>query len=678
MTKFKSYLILNLLIALLIFSIVGAIQANAFTDNAESGTGSWDGVEGSVSNAACPSPNPSLGNCFQMDTTASFLHKNITGQKYWSAVVRNTDATNPLRYYLKTDISRSNWIAMYLVGSSFGLSGLGSGLGIVDPAYLSVFQGWWYKIEAEEVGTQLTVRIYNATNSTLLFSSTVTTKTVAESTQIQLGVITSFAGKDFDNIYATVSAPAAAGATTITWDSDDYVKDDIGSYTWSISDATWAETYLWIKYDFWLDIYKNGFFNKEIQITSQSGTGYYTFADIGTYELRLKQEHILIPGSTLIGNDSIVIRNRGTPFIHVNESIPIKSPYRIDFMTGYNSNSIFLEEYRWANNDWLFTRMWRPVDVGVSSIKNIVVPGIGIEGEYIIKLVDSSKGQTLTQQKFKAYTPPPNSTSTENIATSSLVLNKGTYALGDAMLGQFAIDDYNWTRYSIYGRIYNNDRNMTTLRTDTNPYYSNKDQFAVQSGWFDLVVDSRTFFPSSNTFQIRGYNDTVDILIINASFIVSATTAEGFGLEVNKLLYSYGERGYVNVTTPGERVYLTIRKDGCNADDSFTQACYIEYYLPLNRSDVISFQAQPSGSYTAYLYTRDNSTGKDIRNIKLMRFFSVASRETTPTPTTTETGAEKVIAIAGLLDSNLFWALLFTVGMMAAVAYATVANKPKD
>ena len=681
MRKFTSFIVLNVLIASMIFISVAAISASAgLSYYCEGASADWTikvsgwtyvpGIDGNV--------------CKQTAASAR-LSANYTGIStgYWSFdfKVPAGGSDGQLRFASDTG---SNYIGLSFAPNN-GITPIssGTGAGFTFTATSVFTTGAWYHVAMTKTGNNLAIVVTNKTLGTS-YGNTLATWVETGFNGIEIaggnGLV------EFDNIYVDISGAAAAGQNTITWNSQDYVKSDIGSYTWAISGTDWADKYLGIiPYSFYADIYKYGDsgaqFIKEDSLSTQSGTLTYQFSEIGTYQIKLiKYLSYIGITSTVIANNTILVKSAGTPEIYVNSTVPVgsKLPFNIKFIWGttpanfqYSGISAFK-----LGTDGLYyqTNFKLLPQFGLSSVSAstlyIVNMSVFNEGVYEIRLEDFDKGviaKTTTKAKIIKYP------GTTNITTSWLnIYNYGNpFVFNQGMRVLYGIDGTNYTSQSLGYQFF-----LRTFNYDRNSYVGEKALYEQMGDNVYILTpisipESKRFgneldvMEGNNSLRLVARNTSTEIIIDYQNFTINSKDTEGYGITLFKTQFCKGESIGITVYSPDASL-LTLYK----TRTGYTNLRDIvkTYRINVTTGMNIMTNLKTSGEYTFVLTKYDNTT--------IDRDFSVNECATaTPTVTETTTGIQQATALANLLDSNIFWALIMTVGLMIATAVAVRGKK---
>lgn len=210
MSKFKKFLcwlLLNFLLALLMLILVGAMQADAFSDNFENGLGNWDILV----------PGWSIGgetfglSAIQDLAGSRMIYNDTTGFNYWEFYVVDTAQSTSrfINFSFKADNTGNNYIGIGLSNGVFSAGSLGTGAGFTFAPFSYVGGMYWHKVTISKVGNNFEINFYNATNGTLI-GNRVASSVDTGFDGILLYSTGAFAIGRFDNIVALGSTPVGS------------------------------------------------------------------------------------------------------------------------------------------------------------------------------------------------------------------------------------------------------------------------------------------------------------------------------------------------------------------------------------------------------------------------------------------------------------------------------------
>lgn len=467
----------------------------------------------------------------------------------------------------------------------------------------------------------------------------------------------------------TVTKPST-GANVVLDKSEYFVGDNI-NITWYYSDGDWND-FLSSKR---LKIEENGntFANGLIDLSSQTGFYIFTSSQVGSFKA-IAQKCTLIIICSDIGYDTAMINPPGNSWIALtNSTVIAKVPFNVTYHIGYSTSSYpaGIIEIRGIDKntgnrvDTVLPSVFPDGEIQMGLIHKFTA------GEYKIELYDAAKN-TVMDKKDLVVVNAPTLIPTLNITISNISMDKYYYFVNDFATITYAVDDVNYTNYSIRADVVNANSTATTK--------SFIGQLSEQIGQFDTLINNfqgqqtlkcdqglYCYFDSGiNFLRMIAYNSTNSQVISNYTFFVSSTTTDGYGLKVSKNNVTVGETFTVTTIVPtGQTAMLRIEDPGYS-----TNKISVFNQTVSEGTNTFPVRITRVGSGGIGYYDVDLYSGSIIKVRASITVYSQAQATTT-----TSTGFQKANDIANLIDSNLFWALMFTVGLMIAVA---VASRRRD
>lgn len=612
------------------------------------------------------------------------MYANLTGtQTNWSAVFKTNPTSSYYGYFYFRFSSKANTCYLRWQGSTatFSSGGIGSCSALANINYNTASPNYWYRVYITDLDTTLKFQFLNATTGIELKNYTIS-DVAATGNNVALQPPDNADDFLYDDIVVYSISPNTPNS--ITWGSDNYVKDDVGSFSWVIKDSDWTDTYIYVPYSFRAEIYKNAdaSYIGSWDIGSQTGTGYFTFPDVASYTV-VVNKYILI--DNFITTDTTSVRTTGTPYISVNSTIPVGSqmPFNIQFLWGFtpaNPTYSGISIWKLADDGNYYQSAFKLLpQFGLSSITATTLYTVNMsvynEGVYEIRLEDYDKGVIAkATTKAKAINYP----GSMNITTPWLDILGSYYypygagvplTLNQGMRVNYGIDGINYTTkgYKFYIRTYSFDKN--TYIGETSIYQQIGDNVYILS--LPTLPDAKRFgneldvITGNNSLRLVGRNTTTEVIIDSENFTISDKDSDGYGITLSKYEACTKESIGITVYSPDPSL-LTVYKtrEGYSNLRDVVKTYRINATTGMNL--MTSFPT--AGNYAFVLTKFDNTT--------IDRDLSIINCATpTPTPTATTSTSQQTSAIADLLSSNIFWALIFTAGFMVMVAFATSQKK---
>lgn len=423
----------------------------------------------------------------------------------------------------------------------------------------------------------------------------------------------------------------------IAWASSTYALGSIGNVSWIKTTPAFSCDII--------RIYDDTDTEKDF-LENPADTGFYKTFLGTTGQWKAEYRRTLCVLGFGLGSESVLeiaytSVNPETPsYILINESVPIgqlvNTTYRIGWVP---SGGVSIKTYKSSDvitpeNVYIVSNTQ---DTDITTQIMITSPGL-----HYVKLCDSllgCKAQTLTTAFYNGSTP------TTNITLSNITMDKTAYSYGDHAQVQVSVDNYNWSNKLIGVYSYNWDYGITQHQ-----------QFILsQVQSYDQYISDTTFAASGNySMRLVGENDTGSYILAFYNFTLAEVDAEGYGLSLSNTSLCVGDSANIMVTVPTAS-FLNI---------SFDNAVYNKNFY-INNSKIVPFKFTQLGTY----YITLNSI-----NMEAKRVIIISTNDcVVPTPTVT-VSSQTSLDLANLLSTNIFWALIMTVGLMIGVAVA-ISNR---
>jgi hypothetical protein len=351
-------------------------------------------------------------------------------------------------------------------------------------------------------------------------------------------------------------------------------------------------------------------------------------------------------------------------FIIVNASVPYHTQIPVSYNFGFGGvnlndaiQTFYLDP---ATNTYQFEHSFFGLSSGTNT-RNVYFEKVGT---YILKLRDIAKDVVYSQTSTTTTFSAPETTI--NITTSTIYITKSSYAYGDTIFGNYTIDTTNWTAGQIYLDVYNWDKGIPTTQMQ-----------GSGTGWVDISTAqvgnilvnllnvpanqnfaATTFISGNNALRLMVKNSTGGTTVLaSTNFTLTDCKADGYCLTLSKYSVLTGEKFFAYATVPENGAKLILVNTGSDLTSGKLLA-----NIGINQSPAtIPISISTAGNYAIILNNPANAT-EQMQNVIVS--FSVA----TPTPTSTAQPSQQATTI---LTSNIFWALIFTAGIMGFIAFKT-------
>lgn len=525
----------------------------------------------------------------------------------------------------------------------------------------------WYRINATLSGNNIIVNIYDNSLS-LLSTQTLAYTPIVNPTKITFSAATTandVVTFKIDNV--VVSSSAQASVTNIAWEFDSYTVGDSPSFTWSILDSDWNSHPLQI---YVARLYKSGImqdwgtFNYACLCSSQLAVGqsgtYVVSADVpGTYLVTLELMTPLLGFNTVADDSSTSVHAQSSSYFTIPTSAFIKTNTTATYHIGIGGVTGGLDWY-YINNG-VEVREAGKILSGTDGSITITFSQVGTYNVYL-------KAITGTAQTFQMHTVTTSfiqGTPENNFANNSISLipvgtyggNGGTYHMNDVLYGNYSIANTTFAANGVFFiDIFNTD-----AQAETTQYYGQGITTVGLSdfGTFALVISNNAndvfhtyWLPGNNSVRLMvQYSNGTFGTLATANFFLSRLNIAGYGMDISPLFVKRNQVVTAIITTPSDNATLEVT--GTNG--------YLKTY---------SFNAGTNTIITSF--TRDGIYGftllgsaNDVQMSNQVTVSDVTTNNTNPAiPPISTTGTD----ISGLLQSKIFWTLVFIVGIMLAIS----------
>jgi len=471
----------------------------------------------------------------------------------------------------------------------------------------------------------------------------------------------------------------------ILWNHDNYTLNDIATIQYLIESSI-----LNFAYNFNIRIYDNSgtevnrFDN--LDVSTLSGSVQYQLNSVGNYRAEFYQSLCVlgICADTLLDTKSVSV-NLYPSYITINSPVIAGKSFNASYIFGNavlaqgELNSVVIQKLTNGQLLPFSTTSLGNNNINVSTSYNISLI-VDSKGSYTATLFDISRGNIATTQfnAVEGFIPPTN-----NLSTSFIKTDKDSYLLDDEIIVSYGLDNTNYSNGSLskYVAFYNYDNNVYDIIFSNGiaiPIYSQLDIFktpimasATCTGSDIQCYESttRNFLTGNTGVQLRAKTSTgTDILLAEHNITINKVDSSGYGLVIGKTQLCLNEETSISVYSPTDgQLFIWIT-------NSYGGRTLIKGYS-FNTNKTVKFQSSTAGNYPIELLDSNGSTYQENWiNVK-----SSCDAFPTPTPTPIHTiggGGESASEITSMLTSNLFWALIFSVGLMGFIAYKTRDGLP--
>lgn len=662
----------NILLFLIIIVSLTGVSSATFSDNFDDSTfNAWDATSGTFS---IVSPNPIDGTPYAkiQAVGTTYIQENITTPtNSWTFDVNAP--TNSATFYYRANPTTPTTDKCLLTISTVSITATNSlecsGLTAISAVTLTNGATSWFRIVITDMGTTMNYKFYNLSNGTVLFNEQNvgdTTPLFPTYNAIRLSS-SAAAGSYFDNIEVSGVAGTVT-SSTISWGNTEYVRGETTTFTWQIINNDWDS------FDrYFIRLYKNNIlqeftFNPGCLCYTQLGVGtqtgsYSLFADsASTWRVTLEKATATSfwTSFVLVDDDETRIRDYTSAYLVLPTTGSQNIPIEASFNLGQGDRSGAIQTF-WIDQNGLqqFEKTFY-----LDSISGTTNLTFYRTGKYNVKLIALGTSTTLPiDLDVKSITISFVPTETINNYTSSnITINAGSYYFRDIITGNYTIDRLNFSNGTKFIDVFNIDSNTETGRFYFNTLVSaNNEPIGLKEyGTFSYYIvntvnvpDSPeakiTWLPGNNSMRLMLQNTSGIIsTLASTNFTLSTLTATGYGLIVEPKVVKVNQNVYITTTAPADAIIAIEKPNG-----------FTSYYNVSSGNTTTTKTFSQSGMYGISLMTTGGS-------VQISDTIQVLPLPVTPTPAVSsdQTASE----ISDMLSSKIFWALLFIIGIMLAVA----------
>lgn len=635
------------------FKIVGALffifclfvmPVSAFEDNFDDGQFSyyWNVVSGSWSNQTGGYPT---------ETSVYYLYSSMP-----------TFSTSEI----KIDVAslQPNYVSFW---AKFTKISTGGGLEIyfsptqyikIDRAYFDLIQPsgttritvteyLWHNVVIERSGNNFIYSVYD-TSGALVDSQTISADTVDDTTEIKIiGTTTGYVGViSIDDIIVSSIPPTAESG--INWDLEQYTEGDTASYTWMLENSFWQD----LLYKYQIQILKDGLEIDTVGV-SQTGTRYQDVDIAGTYEVKLQYSGLWPTNWQSIDGDSVNVIPQVDSYINVPQTAPQRTNFTVIYLYGSTpSNGLILmkrlDETTGNYETVEFDLLDSDKQGGVTYTRNM---SLHSTGTYKITLVHDEQVDEIYDviEITSLYVPP-----IETVGNSSISSDKSTYAIGETIFAQYAVDYTNYTTYNVNMEIYNIDKDIISYSVQT------IDQISYIS---QTIPITNEFFSGDHHLRLTSYDNTGTkvAVLANKSITIGLVNDGGFGLSLSKYDVMQLEQFVIKAISPTS---ANIRVWSVERD------VQVGTLMTINGSTYLNYAIPRTGNYEITL----SSGGLEITKqyITVHEGFVDGEVDEEIEDEVTQSTVDMVI---NFLSMPAFWGMIIWVGVVGGASQSKAVNR---
>jgi hypothetical protein len=301
---------------------------------------------------------------------------------------------------------------------------------------------------------------------------------------------------------------------------------------------------------------------------------------------------------------------------------------------------------------------------GTTFTVNMSVPKAGT---YILQLRDCSNGVVATSIPFNAVqsSVPPEF----NISTSYVNLTTETIYSGDVITGIWGVDNTNYSSFPIYYELQNYSTG-TILRIPLTGQKGTISQITTGYDLIHLMLVTGLIPAGLNKVSLRADTGNSGTELAYENFTFSTLTASGYDVSVDKSCVAPGNPVNIHAIVPSGLASSVVIFQTSNTG-SFGQNTY-----HISNTTTLTFIPHAVDEYSVSVI----DTNDDIQKATYFTSTRVSCINgvpgLTPTPIPTSMQASKTASdLGGLLQNNMFWALVFIVGIALLVSYRSQKGK---
>ncbi len=417
----------------------------------------------------------------------------------------------------------------------------------------------------------------------------------------------------------------------LVWEFDEYALGAIGN-------ISWQKTTPILNCDV-IRIFDPSGIEKDF-LENPGDSGFYkTFlGSVGTWKAEYRRSICGLGVESILNTAYTDVSPETPSYLLVDGSVFVGRLFNVTYKIGFFPTGASIKTY---NSSDLVTpeNVFFPITEtrNTEIVKQIIITRPGL---HYIKLCDSLLGCKATGLTVANYN---GSLVTTNVTRSNISMDKSLYSYGNYYTVSYAVDNFNWSNKQVTIKSFNNDFNV-----EQDQSYLVKQMSSIPG-----VFLQSTTYPFSGSYDMRlvGTNNTGSYILANTSFTLGEVDSEGYGLSISDSDICSGETANIKVTVPN-LAYLNI-----SSDNALDNKDYV-----INQSKIVPYRFRTTGTY----YITIHNTAKETKRLIIISVTETCPAKVTPNQTVKIGKTET--ELTGLMTNNIFWALLFIVGIMMTIA----------
>jgi hypothetical protein len=427
--------------------------------------------------------------------------------------------------------------------------------------YFSINGGTLYTLDYSDSWAKSTISASSGIEDMIIMSNGVIYTAHASDDTIKTYATTDLSGGYVGDIVGEIEG------SYINWDSS-YVLGDTGAYTWGWD----ADDKSFLRSEK-VKIYKDGVLLDTITV-GDTGTRYYDLNEVGNYLVSLVTT-FPFTSDQIYAADSIDVTEVPDSFINVPQTAPQRTNFTVNYMYGSTpSNGLILmkrlDEITGIYETVEFDLLGNDKIAGATYNRNM---SLHSTGTYKITLIHNEQVDEMYDviEITSLYVPP-----VETVGNSSISSDKSTYAMGETIFAQYAVDYTNYTTYNVNMEVYNIDKDIISYSVPT------IDQISYIS---QTIPITNEYFTGSHSLRLTSYDNTGNkvAVLANKSITIGLVNDGGFGLSLSKYDVMQLEMFVIKAISPTSanvRVWSVERDVQVGGLMTINGSTYLNYAIP--------------------------------------------------------------------------------------------------
>jgi len=547
------------------------------------------------------------------------------------------------------DGSSYNGLYVYLLGTGTTAYLRGDGFSYTE---VSISKNVWYEVTIEIDGNTAVITLYDV-NGAQIDQQTISYTPISNPDRITVSnaVIgqTGETGTTYfsiDNIYTSALSPSTVSG--ITWNEDQYIEGDTASYSWVLENSFWQD----LIYKYRIQILKDGVEIDTVKV-AQAGTRYQDVDTAGTYEVKLQYSGLWPTNWQSIDSDSVNVIPRVDSYINVPQTAPQRTNFTVTYLYGSTpSNGLILmkrlDDTTGIYETVEFDLLDGDKQGGTTYSRNM---SLHSTGTYKITLIHDEQVDEIYDviEITSLYVPP-----IETVGNSSISSDKSSYAIGETIFAQYAVDYTNFTTYNVNMEIYNIDKDIVSYSIPT------IDQISYIS---QTIPITNEFFTGAHHLRLTSYDNTgtkVDVLT-SKNITIGLVNDGGFGLSLSKYDVMQLEMFVIKAISPTSaniRVWSVERDVQAGSLITINGSTYLNYAIPLAGNYEITLSSGGFEIATQYITVHEGFVDGEVDD-------EIEDEVTQST----------INMVIMFLSMPAFWGMIIWVGVVGGVAQSNAVNR---